>query len=139
MSLMIKNYLVGSSENSSATVAVSGIVTNQVISKQPILLTNQGALALRVSLEVSSVTVVGAITARIQQATPNGTYANLGSANSSVSITGNGSFIINLNCYRTADAADMPLSQSIRVVLSTTNAGDRITIDKLYVQQGLSN
>lgn len=135
MSLLIKDYLVGANPQASATVVVAGVVTAQVISKEPMILSGQGTLALRLMIEASAVTAVGAITAKIQQASPNGSYADLTSANNTVTISGNGTFTINLNCYRTADAADMPLAQKIRVILTTTNAGDRITVNHVYLQQ----
>lgn len=115
---------------------ISGIVTNQVISEETGL-TAGGSLNLRVDLDVTGVTVVGSIVAKLQHRTPSGAYQDLVGANASVTITSNGSFSMRQNVEVAADQPNMPLRRMLRVVLTTTNAGDAITISKVWVQQAI--
>ena len=115
---------------------VSGIVTGQAISED-IGLTHGGSLHLRIDIEASGVTAIGTITAKLQHRSPGGTYADLVGANASVIITAAGTFSITQAAERAADQANMPIRKMVRVVLTTTNAGDAVTISKVYVQQEL--
>ena len=115
---------------------IAGVVTNEAVS-QDAGLTAGGCLNLRVTVEASSVTVVGSITAKLQHRSPGGAFADLAGANASVTITADGSFSMRQNVQVSADQANMPLHKQVRVVLTTTNAGDEITIDKIYIQQEL--
>lgn len=115
---------------------ISGIVTNSAISEE-FGLSHGGSLHLRVDLEVTGVTVVGAITAKIQHRSPGSSFADLAGANASVSIAANGVVSITQAVERAADQANMPIRKMCRIVLTTTNAGDQVTISKIYVQQEL--
>lgn len=108
---------------------ISGIVTNHAISDE-IGIANQ--LYLRIDLEVSGVTVVGSIAAKLQMRSPGGTYTDLAGANASVAITTNGVYGITQLVDRAADQANLPLRKMLRVVLTTSNAGDAVTVDKVY-------
>lgn len=115
---------------------IAGIVTNSPISEE-MGLSAGGMLNLRVAIEVTGVTVVGAITAKLQHRSPGGAYEDLVGANATVAITAAGSFSIRQNVEVAADQPNMPIHKMTRVVISTTNAGDAVTISKLYLQQQL--
>lgn len=116
--------------------AISGVVTNSVISEE-FGLSAGGSLNLRIDLEVTGVTVVGSIAAKLQMRSPGGSYTDLAGANASVAITAAGTFSIRQNVEVAADQPNMPLQKMCRVVLTTTNAGDQVTISAIYVQQEL--
>lgn len=115
---------------------IAGVVTNEAISSE-FGLSAGGALNLRVDLEVSGVTVVGSIDAKLQHRSPGGTFADLAGANATVSITADGVVSLRQNVQVAADQPNMPLRKMMRVVLTTTNAGDEVTIDKVWLQQEL--
>jgi hypothetical protein len=94
----------------------------------------ESALHFRADLVCSSVTVGTGITAKLQHRAKGGSYEDLGSANASVAITGNGSFSITLLVERSADQVDLPLRQGCRLVV-TTGTGSAITFDTISVQQ----
>jgi hypothetical protein len=114
---------------------ITGINTNKVISEEAGL-SYHGTLNLRVDIEVSAITLVGTATAKIQGRSPGGSYTDYAGANASVAITATGVFSIKQNVQVTADQANMPLHKNFRVVLSTTNAGDSVTIGAVYLSQG---
>lgn len=116
--------------------AISGIVTNQAISKDTGL-TSGGALHLRVDIKVSGVTQVGTITAKLQHRAPNGSFEDLAGANASVTITAAGIVTLTQLVERSADQANMPIRKQLQVVLTTTNAGDALTIDNIWIYQEL--
>lgn len=110
---------------------ISGVVTNQVVSKEfPI--TAGGSIHFVAKLAVSGVTVVGAITAKLQTAI-NGDYVD----NKTATITAGGNYYISLLAERTADQTFLPLLSSGRVVVTTTNAGDAVTVNVVSVLQEL--
>lgn len=118
------------------TDAITGIVTAREIANFGV--SAGGAKNLRVDIQVSGVTVVGSIAAKLQMATTTtGTYADLAGANATVAITANGDFSLRQNVEIAADQPNMPLKKHLRVVLTTTNAGDAVTIDHVYVMQEL--
>ena len=115
---------------------ISGIVTNQEIGNFSV--TAGGSRNLRVDLDLSGVTVVGSITAKLQMApTGSNTYSDLAGANASVSITADGVVSMTQNVQVSADQPNMPLMKQLRVVITTTDAGDQVTIDKVWVSQEL--
>lgn len=117
-------------------VPVSGIVTATPISKDTGL--NWGSVArLRIDIKASGVTSVGTITAALQDRAPNGTFTTLAGANASVVITAAGFFTITQLVERAADQPNIPIRKQIRVVLTTTNAGDAVTIDNVWLYQEL--
>jgi hypothetical protein len=110
---------------------IAGVVTSQVVSKE-YAITAGGSLHHVVKVKASSVTVVGAISATLQTA--------IGSdwvATKSVSITAAGSFYIKLNVEVTGDQTHLPLLNKGRIVITTTNAGDAVTIDSIDILQEL--
>lgn len=116
---------------------ISGVVTNQAISKDTGI-SWDSAFRLRVDVVASGVTVVGAVTAKLQHRPPNtSTWIDLAGANATVAITAAGVFSITQLVERTADQANMPIRKQIRVVLTTTNAGDAATIGSIYLYQAL--
>jgi hypothetical protein len=115
---------------------LSGIVSAFPIS-QDAGLSAGGALHLRMDVKASAVTVAGAITAKLQMRAPNGSFTDLAGANASVSITAAGIFSMTQLVERAADQPNMPLQKQIRVVLTTTNAGDAVTIDNVFLYQEL--
>lgn len=115
---------------------IVGVVTEQSIAEFGV--TDGGSKNLRVSIRCSGVTVVGSIAAKLQMAvTSNDTYVDLAGANASVSITADGIVHLRQNIEVAADQPNMPLLKHLRVVLTTTNAGDEITIDNVYLLQQL--
>lgn len=115
---------------------ISGIVTDSPISEEAGLSAG-GSLNLRIAIEVTGVTVVGAITAKLQHRSPGGSFVDCAGANASVSLTAAGSFAIRQNVEVAADQPNMPLHKMVRVVVTTTNAGDAATVSKVWLQQAL--
>lgn len=116
--------------------AISGIVSDTPIS-DVVGLTHETSLNLRVMIEVTGVTVAGSITAKLQAAYPDGTFADFAGANASAAITANGTYSIRQNIEIAADQPNMPLTKMVRVVLTTTNAGDAVTVSKVWFQLAL--
>lgn len=126
----MSGYAIKSLIGQSAIVGAS--VTAQELGTSG--LSSLGAKSLRVHIKAEDVTVATGITVRLQQLVFS-TWSNLASANSSVSITADGNYVIRMDNIRSADQADMPLSKQIRVVI-TTGAGDAVTISGLELLQG---
>lgn len=131
---MTSNILAPVSIKFAGLQSLTGIVTNSPISREEGL-TSGGSLNLRVDIKASAVTVVGAITAKLQHKSTNGTYSDLAGANASVTISTAGYFSLRQNVEIAADQPNMPIKSMVRVVLSTTNAGDAVTIDDIWIQQ----
>lgn len=93
----------------------------------------QGSRSLRVNLKAESVTAGAGITVSLQHLIA-GTYVPLASSNASVAVTGNGVFSIRLDVAKSGDQVDMPLSNQVRVVI-TTGAGSAVTISQLDLLQ----
>ncbi len=111
--------------------AISGIVTNSQIGRD-YAITAQGARFHVVKLTVSGVTVVGAITAKLQSAISSDWVDS-----KTVSISGNGAFYIKLLADAAGDQTYLPLLNKARIVVTTTNAGDALTVDSIEVLQPL--
>ena len=94
-----------------------------------------GSKYLRINISASSVTVTTGITCQIQQRVGQ-TWSDLSSANSSVSITADGDFSMKMAIDIAADQVDMPLSNQLRVTV-TTGAGDAVTFDRIDLFQEL--
>lgn len=114
-------------------VTFSGIVTNTPISKTTDL-GEYGTTHLRVDIQVTAVTVVGAITAKLQHQSPGGAFEDCTGANATVAITAAGNFSITQLVERAADLPNMPLRKACRVVVTTTNAGDAFTLSNVWFQ-----
>lgn len=114
------------------TSAIVGIVTAQVISV-PFKLAARNTLNLRVDVKASGVTVVGAISAILQHRDGAGNWVSLAGSNATAAITTNGVVTLRQNIEDTTnDLANMPIRPTCRVVCTTTNSGDRVTIDAIY-------
>ncbi len=118
-----------------SVTAVAGIVTALEISNG-FTPTQSGLLNMRVEAEVSAVTQVGTLTMTLQGKSPNGTYANLAGATATATFTAAGTVTLRQNVEVAADQPNMPLPTQMRVVLTTTNSGDRVTVDHIYVTMG---
>lgn len=115
--------------------AQSGVVTNQPVSKI-INTTASGSRNIRIDVKVSSVTQVGTLTLKLQGAiTGAETFVDLAGANASATFTADGIVSLTQNIEIAADQPNMPLLPALRVVLTTTNAGDAVTIDNVWVTQ----
>ena len=112
----------------------SGVTAQTPISRD-ISLTAGGSKNLRIDVEVSGVTQVGTLTLTLQGRSPNGSFADLAGANASATVTANGTVSLTQNIEVAADQPNMPLPKQLQVTLTTTNAGDAITIDKVWVLQ----
>lgn len=112
--------------------SLSGIVTNGLVSLEGWPVTAGGSLNMVVKITVSAATVVGTVTAKLQTA--------IGSDwqdSKTVSVTGAGVYYIKLQTSVTADQPYLPLLNKGRVVVSTTNAGDSVSISEVMVLQEL--
>lgn len=118
-----------------SVTAVAGVVTAQAIS-QDFTPTKSGLTNMRVEIEVNTVTQVGTLTMTLQGKSPNGTYANLAGATATATFTAAGTVILRQNVEVAADQPNMPLPSQMRVVLTTTDAGDRVTVAHIYVIMG---
>lgn len=114
---------------------VAGVVTALAISNE-VTPTAMGSLNMRVEIEVSGVTQVGTLTCTLQGKSPNGTYANLAGATATATFTAAGTITLRQNVEVAADQPNMPLPSHLRVVLTTTNAGDAVTINHVYFIMG---
>jgi hypothetical protein len=113
-------------------MVVSGVVTALPISRE---FPNSagGALNGIIKLKVSAVTQVGTITPKLQ--TANG--SDWVDVKSGAAITAAGIQYIRWNIEVAADQAVLPLLNSCRVVLTTTNASDTLAVDVCEVLQEL--
>lgn len=118
-----------------SVTAVAGVVTALAISND-FTPTASGSKNMRVEAEVSAVTQVGTLTMTLQGKSPNGTYANLAGATATATFTAAGTITLRQNVEVAADQPNMPLPTQMRVVLTTTNAGDAATVDHIYVTMG---
>lgn len=116
-------------------VPVVGAVTAMAISRD-FTPTDSGSKNMRVEVEVTGVTQVGTLTCTLQGKSPNGTYANLAGANATATFTANGTVTLRQNVEVAADQPNMPLPTQMRVVLTTTDSGDRVTVSHVYVSMG---
>ncbi len=128
--LLVKNVKLPS------VSAIAGVVTAQVIS-EVFPISAEGSLNFRADIEVTTVTQVGTLTLALQTRSPNGTWTTVASTNGSKTFTAAGTVSIRLNVEVAGDQADMPLQQQARLILTTTDAGDRVTVSAAYVQQTL--
>lgn len=110
---------------------IAGVVTNQAVSEE-YAISAGGALHHVVKLTVTGVTVVGAITAKLQTAI-GGDWQD----SKTVSITAAGAFYIKLNVEVAGDQTFLPLLGRGRLVITTTNAGDAVSIDAINILQAL--
>lgn len=116
---------------------LSGIVTNYAISKEWGV-TAGGSRGLRIDVKLSAVTVVGSIAVKLQHRSPGtSSYSTVASTNGTASVSADGVVSLTMLDTRSADQADLPLKSMIRVVLTTTNAGDAVTVDNVWIQQPL--
>lgn len=120
-----------SSKSVAKPTVISGVVANQVATVvYPI--TAGGSLNKVIKIKASSVTVVGSITAKLQTAISNDWVDS-----KTVTISANGDFYIKLNIEVAGDQTFLPLLNAGRVVVTTTNAGDAVTIDSVDILQEL--
>ena len=112
--------------------AISGVVTNSPISKESSVSAG-GALNGIVKLTVTGVTQVGTITPKIQTAIGDDWV----DVKSGTAITAAGTQYIRWNIEVSGDQAVLPLLNKIRLVVTTTNAGDALTISSCNFLQEL--
>lgn len=110
--------------------AVSGIATNEPLTRE-CATTAGGSLNGIIKLKVSGVTQVGTITPKLQTANGNDWV----DVKSGSAITGNGIQYIRWNIEVAGDQSVLPLLNKMRVVVTTTNAGDALTVDFCEVLQ----
>jgi|TARA_R110000868_G_scaffold411428_1_gene703890 hypothetical protein len=115
-----------------ANVQVSGVATNRPVTVE---FPNSagGALNGIIKLVVSGVTQVGTITPKLQTANGNDWV----DVKSGAAITAAGIQYIRWNIEVAGDQAVLPLLNKCRVVVTTTNAGDIVTVDLCEVLQEL--
>lgn len=114
-----------------SSAAITGIVTDRVISSvYPI--TAGGALNQVIKIKTSAATVVGTITVKLQTAIGDDWVDS-----KTTTIAAAGSVYIKLNIEVVADQTFLPLLNQGRIVLTTTNAGDSVTLSSIEVLQEL--
>lgn len=110
---------------------IAGEVEDQVVSKE-FRVSAGGALNMIVKVVADDVTVVGAISAMLQ--TANGSdWEDV----KSVSITTDDAYYIRVNVQDADDQDFLPLLNKGRIVVTTDNAGDEVTISSVEVLQNL--
>lgn len=108
---------------------ISGVVTNQPVSKEfPV--TAGGSLHFVAKITAAAVTSAGTITAKLQTAIGNDWVDS-----KTVVISATGIFYIKLNVEVAGDQTFLPLLSKGRVVITTTNASDAVTITAVNVLQ----
>jgi hypothetical protein len=115
-------------------IVLGASVSNRVISKE-IALTAGGSQNLRVDFSVSGVTVGGGITVKLQHKSIDA-WSDLGGANASHAVTGNGEHSITQLMVRGTDQQNMPIKKQVRVLI-TTGAGSAVTVNIIKVSQPL--
>ncbi len=111
----------------------SGVVTNNPVSKEFSISCGGATVGIVIKIAVSAVTVVGSVTPKLQTAIGNDWI----DVKSGAAITVAGNTYIRLMSTIGADAAVMPLLNKGRIVVTTTNAGDTVTISGIEVLQEL--
>jgi len=115
---------------------LEGVIAEEQISSV-FGLTAGGSLNLRVDVVASGVTVVGELGLKLQHKAPGDSSPWQDIIGTSTSITGNGVFSMTQNVQVAAHQQNMPLRKTVRAVLTLNNAGDRVTIDNVWVSQAL--
>jgi hypothetical protein len=105
-----------------AKTVIAGAVTAQDVST-PFRPTYESSMNLRVAIKVTDVTVVGSIDAYLYEYVAGSWVAVTGKT---VSITADGTF--EMRVVASADATLVPLADQLKVVITTTNAGDEVTV-----------
>ncbi len=111
---------------------ITGIVTNEPISVEGWPITAGGSQHMVIKIKAAAVTVVGSITAKLQTAIG----ADYVDSKTGV-IAATGDIYIKLNSEVTADQTFLPLLNKGQVVITTTNAGDTLSITSVEVLQEL--
>lgn len=113
-------------------MSILGIVANSPITKEGSVSAG-GALNGILKLTVSGVAQTGTITPKLQTAV-GGDWVDV---KSGAAITANGTQYIRWNIEVAGDQAVLPLLNKMRVVITTTNALDAITVSSCEVLQAL--
>lgn len=111
---------------------VSGVVSNSPLTKEASV-TAGGSRNGILRLVVSGVTQVGTITPKLQTAIGN-TWVDVKSGSA---ITADGSQYIRWNIEVSGDQSVLPLLDKLRVVVTTTNASDALTVSSCELLQEL--
>lgn len=112
--------------------SIAGVVANQPVTKA-FALTAGGAIRNKIKIVVSGVAITGSITAKFQTSNGGSDWVDT----KSVTISGNGNFYIKHLCEDSGDWTYLPLLDLGRVVITTTNAADAVTVSKVEVLQDL--
>ena len=111
---------------------VVGIVTDSVLSTA-FQLPYLNCLNLRVDIIVATITQVGTITLKLQHRDAGGTWADVAGTNASLAITATGTKTLRQNVEDSSnDLQNMPLRPMCRVVVTSTNSADRLTLSAIY-------
>lgn len=108
---------------------ISGVVTDAAVSK-PFAITAPGSLHLVVKISAEDVAATGTITAKLQTAIDSGWEDS-----KTVEIDDDGDFYIKLLAESSGDQTYLPLLGVGRVVITTTNAADEVTVTGVMVLQ----
>lgn len=111
---------------------LSGVVSNSPVSKEASV-SASGSLNGIIKLTYSGVTQVGTITPKLQTAVG----SDWVDVKSGSAITADGIQYIRWNIEASGDQSVLPLLNKVRVVVTTTNAGDAILIGEVSLLQGL--
>lgn len=116
-------------QSTSPSTTVSGVATNSPIS-QEYRVTGGGSQYHVVKINVSAITVVGSVTAKLQTAIGSD-WVDAKTA----TLTTTGPAYIKINNSASGDQTYCPLLNRARVVITTTNAGDTVTVSSVQELQ----
>lgn len=110
----------------------SGVMTAASVNTNPFKVTAGGACdGLRLDVVISAVTVVGSISLIIQHSSDSTNWETMKTNTISAAGVSTFKFLPNI----AGDQTYMPLKHLIRLVATTTNAGDTFTIDNVLLMQ----
>lgn len=122
---------------SADNIATSGKIVTGVQANAPVTsearVSSGGALNGIIKLRVSAVTQVGTITPKLQT----GSGSDWVDVKSGTAISATGIQYIRWNIEVAADQTVLPLLSKLRLVVTTTNAGDSVAFDLVEVLQEL--
>jgi len=118
-------------------LVVSGVQTGQVVSREPFRISAGGAIdGLVIKISTSSASVTGSIVFTLQTAFGLNDWVSSKTVSASTQ-AGAAQYYISLLGTRTADQTYLPLLNQGRIICTTTNAADTVTITGVELLQPL--
>ena len=113
-----------------ASATISGVVTDQVVSKET-RVTRSGSTSVVLAVLLSGVAVTGAITLKLQTA-----LGDTWEDSKTASITTDGMLYLRLLETGAGDQTYLPLLCKVRLVVTTTDAADEVVVEGAWILQG---